>query len=162
MIAKLSHLIPEGGGAIDWQGLSAAGFGTMLEEMAKTPQNPAYHAEGDVLAHTTRVCEALVADPRYAASSPEDRELLFLSALLHDIGKPPCTRIVDGVPTSPYHAPRGATLARRLLWREFDLAGTPEAQRLREAIVAKAVHPAVSTVALAPAVPSISCITITV
>lgn len=135
MIAKLSHLIPEGGAPIDWQGLSDAGFAAMLADMEKTPQNPAYHAEGDVLAHTKRVCEALVADVRYAALSPEDRALLFLSALLHDIGKPACTRIVDGVPTSPYHAPRGACLARRMLWRDFGLAGTPEAQRLREAIV---------------------------
>lgn len=136
MITGLSHLIPEGGGVIDWQGLADAGFAAMLADMEKTPQNPAYHAEGDVLAHTKRVCEALIADPRYAASTPDDRELLFLSALLHDIGKPPCTKIVDGVPTSPYHAPRGAVLARRMLWRDFNLAGTPEAQRLREAIVA--------------------------
>lgn len=135
MITKLSHLIPEGGAPIDWQGLRAAGFAAMLADMEKTPQNPAYHAEGDVLEHTKRVCEALVADPRYGAMSYDDRELLFLSALLHDIGKPPCTRIVDGVPTSPYHAPRGASLARRMLWDDFDLAGTPEAQRAREAIV---------------------------
>ena len=134
MIKKLSHLIPEGGAPIDWQGLADAGFAAMLAEMEKTPQNPAYHAEGDVLEHTKRVCAALVADPRYGALAYDDRELLFLSALLHDIGKPPCTRIVDGVPTSPYHAPRGACHARRLLWRDFGLAGTPEAQRLREAI----------------------------
>ena len=135
MITKLSHLIPEGGAPIDWQGLSDAGFGAMLADMEKTPQNPAYHAEGDVLAHTKRVCEALVADARYGAMDADDRMLLFLSALLHDIGKPSCTRIVDGVPTSPYHAPRGASLARRLLWRELGLAGTQEARRLREAIV---------------------------
>ena len=135
MITKLSHLIPEGGAPIDWQGLRVAGFAAMLADMEKTPQNPAYHAEGDVLEHTKRVCEALVADPRYGAMSYDDRELLFLSALLHDIGKPPCTRIADGVPTSPYHAPRGASLARRMLWDDFDLAGTPEAQRVREAIV---------------------------
>ena len=134
MIAKLAHLIPKGGAPIDWDGLAAVGFGEMLEKMRETPQNAAYHAEGDVLAHTKLVCEAMVADPRYGAADEADREILFLSALLHDIGKPACTRIEDGVPTSPYHAPRGACLARRLLWREFGLAGTPEAQRLREAV----------------------------
>lgn len=134
MIAALSHLIPQGGADIDWQGLAEAGFGGMMDEMRATPQNAAYHAEGDVLAHTKRVCEALVLDPRYAAACKEDREILFLAALLHDIGKPSCTRIEDGVPTSPYHAPRGACLARRMLWRDFGLAGTPEAQRLREAV----------------------------
>ena len=134
MVTKIARLIPEGNGKIDWQGLADAGFCAMLEDMARTPQNAAYHAEGDVLEHTKRVCEALIADPRYAASSPEDREILFLSALLHDIGKPPCTRIVDGVPTSPYHAPRGASAARRILWDDFGLAGTPEARRVREAV----------------------------
>ena len=85
MITKLSHLIPEGGAPIDWQGLSDAGFGAMLADMEKTPQNPAYHAEGDVLAHTKRVCEALVADARYGAMDADDRMLLFLSAPLRGL-----------------------------------------------------------------------------
>ena len=140
MVTKIARLIPEGNGKIDWQGLADAGFCAMLEDMARTPQNAAYHAEGDVLEHTKRVCEALIADPRYAAATPEDREILFLSALLHDIGKPPCTRIVDGVPTSPYHAPRGASAARRILWDDLGLAGTPEARRVREAVALLDIH----------------------
>ena len=132
----LLALVPAGGGRIDWEGLAAAGLADTFAAMGNTMQNPVYHAEGDVLTHTKMVSEALVSDPRYAAESDEGRTVLFLAALLHDIGKPKCTRLRDGVLTSPYHTSTGARIARELFFRILGLGGTPEAVRLRESVVA--------------------------
>ncbi|MBE2319521.1 AAA family ATPase [Solirubrobacter sp. CPCC 204708] len=87
-----------------------------LAAMAETPQNPLYHGEGDVLAHTRMVCEQLVAAPDWAQLSELTREELWLAAVLHDVGKPATTRFQDGRWTAPGHARRGAIIARRLLW----------------------------------------------
>lgn len=92
------------------------------------PQNPRYHAEGDVWIHTRMVTEALVAFDAWRALETEDREDLFAAALLHDVGKPECTRVLpDGRVTSRGHARRGALKARRILWR----LGVPLARRER-------------------------------
>lgn len=132
----LLALVPQGGARVDWAGLGAAGLGDIFAAMQSTQQNPEYHAEGDVLTHTKLVTEALVNDPRYAAESDEGRTVLFLAALLHDVGKPKCTRLRDGKLTSPYHTSTGARVARELLFRVLGLAGTPEAVRLRESVLA--------------------------
>ena len=46
-----------------------------------------------------------------------ERQELWLAALLHDCGKPRCTRDEDGVWRAPGHARAGAVEARGLLWR---------------------------------------------
>ena len=61
---------PELGAACPW-----------LEAMRETPQNPAYHGEGDVLAHTQMV----------AASSSRDPDCQALDAGTgRSCGSPPC------------------------------------------------------------------------
>jgi predicted kinase len=85
--------------------------------MAACMQDPEHHAEGDVWTHTKMVCEALVADPAWQALPREDREVVFAACLLHDIAKPPTTKIEDGRIRHPGHSPRGATTVRDLLWR---------------------------------------------
>ena len=87
-----------------------------LAAMAETPQDPVHHGEGDVLVHTRMVCEALRADPRFAALDERAQHELWLAAVLHDVGKPATSRFEDGRWTAPGHARRGAILARRLLW----------------------------------------------
>jgi putative nucleotidyltransferase with HDIG domain len=92
------------------------------EVLAATPQGPEYHAEGDVWTHTEMVCEALVSLPAWRSLDPDARAVVFAGALLHDIGKPACTRVEpDGRITSRGHSARGENLARQLLWR----AGVP-------------------------------------
>ncbi len=82
------------------------------------PQNPRYHAEGDVWIHTRMVCEALAALPAFRALPEADRDVVFWGAILHDVGKPACTRHrSDGRITSHGHASRGARMARALLWQ---------------------------------------------
>ena len=98
------------------------------------PQNPVWHAEGDVGTHTEMVCTELVADPRFRALDPHGRQVLWLAALLHDVAKPRTTRIVDGVVRQPGHSRSGARLARRLLWE----AGIDV--EVREAVCALIAH----------------------
>lgn len=98
-----------------------------LERLAGCPQSPIYHAEGDVLVHTRMVAEALVERPAWRALDQEERSVLLAAALLHDIAKPECTRMEDGLIKAPGHAAAGARAARRLLlfeepaWEETPL-----------------------------------------
>ncbi len=119
---------------IRWDAIRAAGFDPFAAAMAKTQQNPHWHGEGDVLSHTRMVCEKLLTLPAYKAEPLPVQQLLFVAALLHDIGKIPCTVQENGEWTSPNHAIVGARMARRFLWVDCGLCGTPEKQQLRETI----------------------------
>ena len=120
--------------AFDWTGLEdLPPLRRLIDQMARTPQSPTWHGEGDVWTHTRLVCEALIGLPEYRALPDAERDALSLAALLHDVGKTRCKRLESGEWVSPRHGPVGAQLARTLLWVDFGLSGTPEAQRLREA-----------------------------
>lgn len=99
---------------VDWErindGLS------WIRGMKDCPQDPVFHAEGDVWIHVHMVCEAMAGMEEWRALAGADRELLFAAALLHDVAKPVCTRMENGRITSRGHSHRGATLTRRLLW----------------------------------------------
>ena len=102
--------------AIDWRTIEET-F-EWFRRLDGCPQDPVFHAEGDVQIHTRMVCEALVADPRWRDMEPESRASLFWAALLHDVAKPECTRLeAGGRVTSPGHSRRGQIAARRILWR---------------------------------------------
>ena len=128
----LLSCIPAPGEAVDWARIGALALAPYLMQMAQTQQNPAWHGEGDVLTHTRMVCDSLVGLPAYAALALRQRQAVFLAALLHDIGKPSCTRREGDALVSPNHARVGAALARDILWRTFGLCGESEAQQLRE------------------------------
>ena len=121
---------------IDWDALYETPLGKYLVGMSKTPQNPEYHAEGDVLTHTKMVCEALLSLSEYKRLKREEREILLISALLHDIGKIKATKVIDGKLASPHHTSYSASMARELLWRDFSLSGDDEARNMRESICA--------------------------
>lgn len=55
-----------------------------LRLLATTPQDPHYHAEGDVWTHTVMVVNELVNGGDYAASTAEQRFIVFFAALLQD------------------------------------------------------------------------------
>lgn len=131
---KIAALVPENGEEIDWLALGKTALAPIFDKMSKTYQNPDYHGENDVLSHTRLVCGELIKQPEYKRGNERDRIILFVAALLHDIGKIACTVEVDGVFKSPHHSSKGAIMARRLLWCELGLCGTPEKQELREAI----------------------------
>jgi predicted kinase len=118
----------------DWSVLLAR-F-SWLRAMQSVPQDPAYHAEGDVLIHTRIVMETLLALDEWRGQSAADRQALFAAVLLHDVGKPACTTIeADGHITSRGHARKGEQMARRLLWLGEELPA-PAPFPLREQIAA--------------------------
>lgn len=64
------------------------------------------------------VLDALHTLDEYRNASPQDREIMYLAALLHDISKPACTvHEDDGRITSKGHSKRGAIDSRIMLWK---------------------------------------------
>lgn len=101
---------------VDWSQLQER-F-AWIQNLAGCPQDPVYHAEGDVGIHTQMVAEALAGLPAWRSLPERDRQIVFAAALLHDVAKPACTHLdPDGRITSRGHSRRGAILTRQLLWR---------------------------------------------
>lgn len=118
---------------IPWEGIETA-LSSFVVPMSQTQQDPLWHGEGDVWTHTKMVCRELVALPEYKALPQEEKQAVFLAALLHDIGKIPTTKWEDGHWVSPNHSIVGAKMAREFLWKKLELCGTPEKQKLRETV----------------------------
>ncbi|MDF2192676.1 AAA family ATPase [Paraflavitalea sp. CAU 1676] len=91
-----------------------------VADMRQTPQDRDFHAEGDVAIHTQMVLAALLAEPAYQLLAPQDQELLWAAALLHDVEKRSTTVTEpDGRITSRGHARKGAQTARRILYKDI-------------------------------------------
>lgn len=110
-------------GRLAWEDLVAT-F-DWLQDLAGCPQDPVFHAEGDVLIHTRLVAEALLASGEWQALARVDRQMLLWAALLHDVAKPATTRVEGNRVTARGHSRRGHIMARRILWE----TGVPFAQR---------------------------------
>ncbi|BDD09294.1 hypothetical protein FUAX_17260 [Fulvitalea axinellae] len=110
-----------------------------LRILSEVPQDPEWHAEGDVLTHTRMVCEALLNAPGFDDYTPEQQQILFASALMHDIEKASTTQeeIRNGKVriTSPFHAKRGEKSARSILYKTM---GVPF--RIREQVARLVRH----------------------
>jgi putative nucleotidyltransferase with HDIG domain len=100
---------------LDWEAVNDA-F-AWVRAMRGCPQDAVHHAEGDVWVHTRMVCESLAAGEAWRALPPAEREVVFAAALMHDIGKPACTREEGGRVTSRGHSAAGAIQLREALWR---------------------------------------------
>lgn len=94
-----------------------------LEALIDSPQDPAWHPEGDVWGHTCQVVDqAAQITTRYQWDS-KVREYMLFSALCHDLGKPSSTfKDEKGVIRSPGHSKEGMVHASSLLKR----VGAPE------------------------------------
>ena len=100
----------------DWDGLGQLEW---AKAMQACPQDPVYHAEGDVWTHTQMVVEALMAAPDWQTLPADTRRVLLVAALLHDVGKPRTTEHLPGNRiSSPGHARLGERTAREILWEE--------------------------------------------
>lgn len=84
-----------------------------LKDLIGVPQNPKYHAEGDVWNHTMLVLEE-AAKLRHRASDPW---WFMLTALVHDFGKAVCTEEKNGVIHAYQHETLGLPLAEAFLRR---------------------------------------------
>jgi predicted kinase len=130
MIAFDLPYVPPPGAPVDWPEMNQAY--PWLQPLATTPQDPVFHAEGDVGTHTRLVLEALTQLDQWKELQKTDRAILFWAALLHDIAKPKCTRIdPDGRIQAPSHTIKGEHLARGIMYK-----GVPEPVpfKLRERI----------------------------
>lgn len=103
-----------------------------VRDMNGVPQDAVHHAEGDVAVHTFMVLDCLTQLPAWQALPPQEQEILWASALLHDVEKRSTTvKEQDGSITAHGHARKGAITARQLLYRDI---ATPF--DIRESIVA--------------------------
>lgn len=103
----------------DWEALHAA-F-DFVRDMDGVVQDSVHHAEGDVAVHTRMVVDELQKMPLYKALPPQDQELLWTAALLHDVEKRSTTvREADGSVTARGHAKKGAMTARLLLYTRYN------------------------------------------
>lgn len=103
-----------------------------ISRMEGVPQDARHHAEGNVAIHTQMVLDALESLPEYQELGPDAREILWASALLHDVEKFSTTVTeADGSITAYGHSRKGAIKARQILFREV-----PAPFAVREQIVA--------------------------
>lgn len=95
-----------------------------FQALEKTPQNEIWHAEGNAFIHTCRVAQCMLdkismGDYPYkpvVVNSNSLKEVLVLSALLHDVGKPVVTALgEDGLYHCKNHAHEGEKIAREFL-----------------------------------------------
>ncbi len=84
---------------------------SMLYALKNTEQSPAHHPEGNVWNHTLMVVD----EAAKVKTKSKNPAVLMWAAFLHDIGKPPTTRIRRGKRTSYDHDKVGAELSREFL-----------------------------------------------
>ena len=86
-----------------------------------TPQDPEWHPEGDVFAHTGHCLDALATAATGQGTDPSRRERLMFAVLAHDFGKPATTALAEKKGrqrwVSPGHEAAGGEPAVRFLRR---------------------------------------------
>jgi tRNA nucleotidyltransferase (CCA-adding enzyme) len=89
-----------------------------LRALATVQQDPVYHPEGDVLAHTLQVWGAARRIAAREGLHGAARKTLLWAALLHDYGKLHHTQVAEGGRVTNHgHAEASADLAWALLFR---------------------------------------------
>ncbi len=124
--------------SLDWPSIVEA-F-TWVQAMKGCPQDPIWHAEGNVEVHTHMVCAALVSLDVWRQLPVSERSVLFAAALLHDVAKPAVTLSEDGRIRAPKHARLGARMSQDLLMRDLLPTKSLRDLELREQVVALVRH----------------------
>lgn len=91
-----------------------------VQDMFKTEQDSLHHAEGNVGIHTEMVMNAMINLPEFKNLSNQEKEILFLGSLFHDVEKRSTTKNENGRIVSPGHAKKGETTTRGILYRDFN------------------------------------------
>ncbi|MEV1283167.1 HD domain-containing protein [Modestobacter sp. NPDC049651] len=87
-----------------------------LARLAGVPQDPRWHPEGDVLTHSGLAADAAARLADAAGMTGDDRTVVVLGALVHDVGKASHTQVrADGRITSYGHAGAGVSPAEEFL-----------------------------------------------
>ena len=110
------------GKELDWDDLSNSY--PWIFDMKGVPQDPIWHAEGDVFTHTKMVVTELIKLPEFQDLTEQDKHILVTAAIFHDIEKRSTTteeeiagrvRIV-----SPRHAKKGEFTTREILYKQLN------------------------------------------
>lgn len=88
---------------------------SFAKEMKECMQDAEWHGEGDVYIHSLMAFEELLKVEGWAKLPAEEQFILKMAVLLHDIGKPAVTQVIDGRLRSPKHGPAGMRMARHVL-----------------------------------------------
>lgn len=96
--------------------------GNWAARLEATPQNPEYHAEGNVLNHTRMVASEVEHTIQMLSLDHRQSMILRWAAWLHDIGKPLVTKEIDGKWRAPWHEAAGVPIARDILIAHSDLS----------------------------------------
>jgi predicted kinase len=95
-----------------------------FRDMARTPQDEIWHAEGNVQVHTKMVVVELINLPQFKFLSEDEKHIVFTAALMHDIEKRSTTTTEerDGRQciVAPRHSQRGESTAREILYKDID------------------------------------------
>src|SRR5262249_33554897 len=75
---------------LDWPALHDAY--AWIRDLDGCPQDPISHAEGNAGILPRMVCEALAELSAWRNLPADERAVVFLATLLHDVAKPACTR----------------------------------------------------------------------
>lgn len=94
----------------------------LIDRLKATKQNPKYHAEGSVFSHTCMVLQQFHDHHHQFNLSESDREVLYWSAILHDVGKPLVTRWKNERWSSRGHEAAGVPIARNFLLTQQEIS----------------------------------------
>ncbi len=99
------------------------------------PQEKDWHPEGDVWVHTLQVVDAAVEvadrEIRLGKLDKDEKLVLVLGALCHDLGKPSTTQFIEGAYRARGHEQAGVDPSREFLMRIF---GDPKSKLTPELI----------------------------
>lgn len=92
-----------------------------IEALFETPQEPAFHPEGNAGIHTLLVVDAMATITQREGIKGNEKLVLMLAALTHDLGKTVTTKKIKGVLRSYGHSEAGVELAEKFL-REINMS----------------------------------------
>lgn len=106
---------------IDWQSVETNY--DWFREMKGVPQDPIWHAEGDVMIHTKMVVEEVIQLPEFKELTAQEKHILVTAALMHDIEKrsTTTTEVIQNKTriVSPRHAKKGEFTTRTILYKDL-------------------------------------------
>lgn len=105
----------------DWESLKTKH--SWVADMSGVIQDPVHHAEGDVETHVKMVLDVLLMLPEFQSLPELHKDIIFTSALLHDVEKRSTTEVetIDGREqvTARNHARKGEKTARLVLYKDY-------------------------------------------
>lgn len=120
---------------IDFIGMEKSNYlGPSIKTMVECQQDVKYHMEGNVWNHTKMALLYLINMPEYEKLDQEEKSIIFLATLLHDVGKPLTTKEDEEGITSKGHSHKGARITRELLIKWNSEGIMPIPFHIRESI----------------------------